>query len=183
MRRFLLLVPLVVVFVVAGVALFRVRPAAVGAPAPGFTLPSLADPDERIALADLRGRPVVLNFWASWCDPCRDEAAELAEVARAHPEVRFLGVNILDGRSDAQAYEREFSIGYPSVQDTRGVVADRYEVTGAPETFFIDADGRLVGRHIGAFTGQLDDLVAQLPTLGPEEILNITGRGETRPVP
>ena len=187
MRRALWLVPVVVVFALGGVALFRARPAAeLGRPAPLFELPDLARPGSRIALAGLRGRPVVLNFWASWCEPCREEAPELARVARRFEEagVRFLGINILDGREEALAYVRRYGIPYPSVRDTRAVVAKRYGVTGAPETVFIDAEGNVVGRYIGAFRrGQLDELVRELIGLGPEETLRITGRGETRPVP
>lgn len=186
MRRALWLLPVVVVFTIGGIALFRARPAAeLRRPAPTFELPDLADPESRIALADFRGRPVVMNFWASWCDPCREEAPELVRAARKYSsQVRFLGVNILDGRDEALDYVDEFEIGFPNVRDARAVIAKRYGVSGAPETVFIDRGGDVVGKYIGAFRrGQLEELVRDLLTLEPNDVLDITGRGETRPVP
>jgi cytochrome c biogenesis protein CcmG, thiol:disulfide interchange protein DsbE len=185
-RRALWLLPVVVLFVVGGVALFRARPeAALGKAAPGFALPDLARPSERIALDRFKGTPVVINFWASWCEPCRDEAPELARTARKLGRtVTFLGVNILDGRDEALAYVKKYKIPYPSVRDARGIIAKRYEVTGAPETVFIDRDGNVVGKYIGAFErGQLERYVRVLSRLRANELLDITGRGETRPVP
>jgi cytochrome c biogenesis protein CcmG/thiol:disulfide interchange protein DsbE len=180
------LLPVVVVLGLGGIALFRARPEAeLRGPAPEFNLPDLARDDARIALKSFRGRPLVVNFWASWCEPCRDEAPEIVRTARTYTKrVGFLGVNILDGREEALAYINEFEIRYPSVRDTRAVVAKRYEVTGAPETVFIDARGNVVGKYIGAFRrGELAKLVRELLELKPGEVLRISGRGETRPVP
>lgn len=185
MRRLLFLLPVAAAFVIVGIGLFTVRPAELGGPAPPLAGPSLAEPDERIRLADLRGTPVVLNFWASWCDPCREEAPAFARVARETAgRVRFLGVNVLDGREAALDYVERFGIPYPSIPDASGSVADDYEVQGVPETVFIDADGALVGKHIGAFTdGGLEELVRELLALEPGEVLEVTGSGESRPVP
>ena len=173
-----------VVFVLAGVGLFRARPDAdLGGPAPLFTLATLGSGDD-LSLVSLRGRPVVLNFWASWCEPCRDEAPSFAEAASEHSDVTFLGVNILDGRSEALAYVDEFAIPYSSVRDTSGRLSRLYGVTGVPETFFIDASGEIVGRYIGAFDGrQLATLVSELAVLEPGQRLEISGRGQSRPVP
>jgi cytochrome c biogenesis protein CcmG/thiol:disulfide interchange protein DsbE len=142
-------------------------------------------PPERLGLADLRGRRAVVNFWASWCDPCREEAPELARVARRYADrIGFLGVNILDGREDALRYTDRYRVPYESVRDTRAVVAKRFGVNGAPETFFLDERGNIVGKHIGAFkAGQLEELIKDLIALGPGEVLDITGRGNTQPVP
>ena len=91
---------------------------------------------------------------------------------------------MLDGKRPAEDFVRRDGIPYPTARDTRGVVAKRYGVTGVPETVFIDADGNLVGRYIGAFTDeQLEDVVRDLIELRPGELLKLTGRGETRPVP
>ena len=185
MRRMLWLVPVVAVFVVGGIGLFRARPEAeIGRPAPGITLPAL-DGDGDISLAGLRGKPVVVNFWASWCDPCEDEAPEFRRAANEFgDDVHFLGVTMLDAVTPAQDFIERYKIPYPSVLDTRGVIAKRYGVTGVPETAFIDADGNLVGRYIGAFTDdQLDDAVEALIDLRPGDALQLTGRGQTRPFP
>jgi len=187
MRRFLWLIPLVVLFAVAGVALFRVRPAAeLGKPPARFSLPSVLDPEEKITLDEIVGsRPVVLNFWATWCEPCKEEAPEFRRTARAYAdEVTFLGINVLDGPGPAGRFMRAEKIPYDSVSDTRGVTAKRYGMTGVPETIFIDSDGLVVGRYIGSFRrGELDALVADLVELRPGELLRITGRGATEPVP
>jgi cytochrome c biogenesis protein CcmG, thiol:disulfide interchange protein DsbE len=106
----------------------------------------------RVALAQLRGTPVVLNFWASWCDPCRAEAPVLQrtwsrERARG---VLFLGLNMQDITDDAHAFTRAASVTYPSLRDRSNGVAHRWGVTGLPETFFVSAQGRVVGHVIGA---------------------------------
>ena len=184
MRRLLWLVPVIAVLALGGLALFRSRPQAeLGGPAPLFELPRL-DADQRLALANLRGKPVVLNFWASWCAPCREEAPELARAARRLSGLAtFVGINILDGREEALSYVTRYEVPYPSVRDARAVVAKRYGVTGAPETVFIDERGDVAGKFIGAFTGQLEPLVRELAALAPGETLQITERGNAQPVP
>lgn len=185
MRRALWLIPAVVIFAIGGIGLFKARPPAeLGKPAPFFSLPSLHDPSRSIAIKSLRGRPLVINFWASWCDPCKQEASVLAAAAKSLGGVRFLGVQILDGRDEGMLYERRYKIPYESVRDARGGVAKTYGVTGVPETVFIDARGVVVGKYIGALDAKtlrtiLDDLAA----LRPGRLLSIVGRGETRPVP
>ena len=107
--------------------------------------------DGRLSLAELRGTPVVLNLWASWCTPCREEAPRLQKGwERWGPRgVAFLGLNIQDLRGDARAFAAKFGITHPSVRDARRGVADSYGATGIPETFFVDARGRVVGHVIG----------------------------------
>ncbi len=116
--------------------------------------------DHRVSLAELRGTPVVLNFWASWCPPCRTEQPVL-ERAWLNQEPRgkalFLGVNMQDLTGDAEAYLREFGVGYPTVRDPSDATSRRYGATGLPETFFIDRGGRVVGHVVGAVSeGQLE---------------------------
>lgn len=182
----LIVVPIALLFLIAGIGLFRSRPPAEpGTPAPNFALLDLETRGREVELAELRGRPVVLNFWASWCDPCREEAPQLAEAARSYAdEVQFLGVNILDGREEALRFVAEEEVPYPSVRDPGGRVSRMYRVTGVPETVFVDPDGRIVGTYVGAFKpGELDGLVRELLALEEGETLDIVGSGDTRPVP
>lgn len=134
------------------------------APAPGFDLPVLtpgsggptrlsrAIADERLALDELRGTPVVVNFWASWCPPCRVEAPRLEREWRAASGrgVAFVGLDTQDLTGDARAFLEEFGITYPNVRDGSDAVARDWGVTGLPETFFVDRQGQVVGRVIGA---------------------------------
>jgi cytochrome c biogenesis protein CcmG/thiol:disulfide interchange protein DsbE len=109
--------------------------------------------DGRLQLQELRGRPVVLNFWASWCIPCRDEAPVLNSSARAHAgEVVFLGINVQDLKSDARAFSREFDTPYVSVRDGENRTYEEYGLTGVPETYYVDAEGRIVAHSPGVIS-------------------------------
>jgi cytochrome c biogenesis protein CcmG, thiol:disulfide interchange protein DsbE len=114
-------------------------------PAPALTLPRL-ERDAPASLSDYRGRVVVLNFWASWCAPCREESPLLQ---RWHERIRsqggtVLGVNVLDVRSDALAFMREYRLAYPMLRDGSGDSGKAFGVVGYPETFVIDRRGRIV---------------------------------------
>lgn len=107
----------------------------------------------RIDLAELRGSPVVVNFWASWCLPCRDEAPILNASSRAHAgKVVFLGVNVQDLREDALAFSREFGTPYVSVRDRGNGTYEDYGLTGVPETYYLDGGGRIVAHSPGAIS-------------------------------
>ena len=122
----------------------------VNRPAPDFSLTTFEG--DTISLADLRGKPVVINFWASWCPPCRIEAALIERTWRAYKDrgVVFLGINIQDRKEDALSYLREFKITYPNGPDPSGEIAIDYGVSGLPVTFFIDRKGEVVRRWVGA---------------------------------
>lgn len=110
---------------------------------------------ETLRLSDYRGTPVVLNFWASWCVPCRDEQPILESSWRRHQgEVIFLGLDYLDQRPNALAYLSEFDVTYPNGPDLGSRVYTTYHVQGVPETFFIDAEGNVQGFHVGPLSAQ-----------------------------
>jgi cytochrome c biogenesis protein CcmG, thiol:disulfide interchange protein DsbE len=132
-----------------------------GDPAPGFTAP-LLDAPGRLALDDFAGTPVVLNFWASWCLPCADEAPMLrAAHERYGDRVAFVGVDIRDARSDAQAFVEKHDLDYPNVRDERLEIYRDYGLTGQPETFVIAGDGTIVAHVPGALPSadRLFDLI------------------------
>jgi cytochrome c biogenesis protein CcmG, thiol:disulfide interchange protein DsbE len=116
--------------------------------APDFTLSRLDRPGE-LQLASLRGKAVVLNFWASWCYPCLKEAPVLEEAWRQHHDrVVFVGVDWNDFSGDAKKFMRENGLTYPVVHDTHDVTAPKYGFKYLPETFFINASGKVVA-HVG----------------------------------
>lgn len=118
--------------------------------APAFSLERL-DGKGEVELASLRGKAVVLNFWASWCAPCREETPLLEDGWKRWQDkgVVFVGVNVKDFRSDARGFLRRYGVSYPNVYDGKGSTIGRYGVTGYPETYFVDARGRVVYRIAG----------------------------------
>jgi cytochrome c biogenesis protein CcmG, thiol:disulfide interchange protein DsbE len=119
--------------------------------APAFTLDRI-DRSGSVSLASLRGKAVVLNFWASWCAPCRDEAHTLqsAWLHYRNRGVVVLGIDQQDLTSDARSFAERHHMTYPLVRDGRGHVVAKYGLTGVPETFFVDRRGRLVDHIAGA---------------------------------
>ena len=106
--------------------------------------------DGRLSLSELRGHPVVLNFWASWCVACKEEAPLLHAAARAHAgNVLFLGLDIQDLSGDARDFARQYRMNYVSVRDGGGGTYSAYGLTGVPETYYIDARGRIVAHSPG----------------------------------
>jgi cytochrome c biogenesis protein CcmG/thiol:disulfide interchange protein DsbE len=150
---------LVALLVVALLTRYTGRPQ-LGDPAPEFAL-TLLDGSE-MSLSDLRGQVVVLNFWASWCFPCRREAPALQQVWESYRNqgVAFLGLSYQDVQSASQAFIEEFGITYPNGMDVRGRISRSYGITGVPETFVIDRDGNLVWFNVGEVSA--DTLIEQL---------------------
>jgi cytochrome c biogenesis protein CcmG, thiol:disulfide interchange protein DsbE len=122
-----------------------------GAPtAPAFTLERL-DGDGELSIESLRGKAVVLNFWASWCAPCKDETPLLQDGWQRWEDkgVVFVGVDVKDFRGDARDFLARYGVTYANVYDGKGSTVGRYGVTGFPETYFIDAAGKVRYRIAG----------------------------------
>ncbi|MDP9467924.1 MAG: TlpA family protein disulfide reductase [Chloroflexota bacterium] len=130
------------------------RPAApslarIGEPAPAFVV---ADLDGNpLRLEDLRGRPVIVNFWASWCGPCVEEFPLLLNASTAHREdgLAVIGIVLRDRSEAARAFMARMGATWPAAMDPGEAVATRYGIIGPPDTFFIDRNGIVVGRQIG----------------------------------
>ncbi len=131
--------------------------------APPLSLPAL-DGGKAISLADFRDRAVVLNFWASWCLPCKEEAPMLQAAWRRHRSkgLVVLGVNAQDFRTDARRFVERYGLTYPVVHDGPGASLGRYGLTGFPETWWVDRRGRLVAYAQGQFSQEeLDRNIAR----------------------
>jgi cytochrome c biogenesis protein CcmG/thiol:disulfide interchange protein DsbE len=142
-------VPLLVVLVAnLGRDPRMVRSPLVGGRAPAFSLPAVGG-GSPVALESLRGHPVVVNFWATWCVPCIAEQQALASAAGAYGDARFVGIVYEDEQPKIEAFLAERPAGYPSLLDPGGRTAIAYGVFGVPETFFIDRGGRIVEKYVG----------------------------------
>lgn len=127
-------------------------PIAIGQKVPEITLTTFDG--EVITSEDLAGKVVVLNFWASWCKPCEQEAAELEQAWQMYKggdQVIFLGVDWTDTEPEARAYLEKFNISYPNGPDLRTRLGDLFRITGVPETYFINPEGELAYVKKGPF--------------------------------
>lgn len=110
--------------------------------APSLPRQTLVPP--RVTIADLRGKPAAINFWASWCDPCRKEAPGLAALARSlRGQARLVGVDWSDSAGGARAFIRRYAWQFPNLRDANGTTGDAYGIRGLPTTFIIDSSGRI----------------------------------------
>lgn len=132
-----------------------------GHPAPGFSLATLEQNSSKslLSLADFKGKPVVINFWASWCAPCKEELPLLEQqwqqAQTRGQDVVFLGIDFQEPMSDAANFLQLYHITYPIGLDTDGSVASKYGINALPQTIFINRQGMVVKRIAGELTAQL----------------------------
>jgi len=134
----------VALLVVAGIAAAELLSGSGGVARAAPRLPRQTLVPPRVTVADLRGKPAAINFWASWCDPCRNEAAGIAALARSfHGRARLVGVDWSDSVTGARAFVRRYGWRFPVLRDANGAAGDAYGIRGLPTTFILDARGRI----------------------------------------
>jgi cytochrome c biogenesis protein CcmG/thiol:disulfide interchange protein DsbE len=147
MLAFVIVLAVMALFAV-GIQIRSAKPVDKGM-APQFTLPLFGG--STFSLAEQHGKVVVVNFWASWCIPCRQEAPILENTWRKYKDrgVVFVGVDYVDTDKEAMAFIQEFNVTYPNGPDIGTETARAYRIQGVPETYFVGKDGQLYGNHIG----------------------------------
>lgn len=168
----LIWVLLVGLLVLVGVILSKRQQGTVqpGDEIPDFALPLFSgyeyEGKSEIHLSDFRGKVVVLNFWASWCKPCEQEAAELQEAWQTYEEsggVVFLGADYVDTEPEARTYLKKYEITFPNGPDMGTKISQIFRIRGVPETYFIDPDGVLYFVKVGPFSSvdEIKSIIAQ----------------------
>lgn len=142
----------------------------VSKPAPPISLPELKS-DQILSLESLRGRVVLLDFWASWCGPCRESLPLYQQLRDEFPRADFevLAVNLDEEKDDALAFLKRFSLQFPLVRDAKGDVATAYALKGMPSSYLIDRSGVLRSRHVGFQTKDIAPLRSSIQALIAEK--------------
>jgi cytochrome c biogenesis protein CcmG/thiol:disulfide interchange protein DsbE len=143
-----------ILFVGLGKDPAEIKSPLIGKLAPAFALKAVGT-GQTIDIAALRGKPVVLNFWATWCVPCYQEHPVLVENAQMIPNVQFIGVVFNDTEDKINAFLRERGSAYPTLLDEQGKTAIEYGVGGVPETYFLNRQGVIVAKFTGPMTTEI----------------------------
>jgi len=154
--------------VAIGLMVKQQPPIAQGKPAPDFTLTTFDG--QTINTADLRGKVLVINFWASWCKPCEQEAADLEAAWRYYEDrgdVVFIGIAWTDTEPNSLRYLTKFDITYPNGPDLGTRISQRYRTTGVPETYIVDQEGILVDKKISPYASLAEIKASIDPLLVP----------------
>jgi len=163
MRNSVLILSILVLLALAGCSKEPAKPAIQGNPAPDFTLNTLNG--EVVKLSDLRGKVVILNFWATWCPPCREEIPSMMRLnaAMAGKPFRMLCVSIDEGGKVAvEEFFRKTGFSLPTLLDADRRIGKLYGITGVPETFVIDGNGVILKKVVGAMEWDHPDAIAFL---------------------
>lgn len=147
-------VPILAVALVAGLIVFEVATAGSGGkPATAPPLPESVLQGPKATLAGLRGKPALVNFWASWCEPCRQEAPELERLDRSlDGKARLIGVDYTDQAGNARDFIRKYGWTFPVLSDPDGIYGARYRFSGLPTTVVLDSRGRIAATLRGPQT-------------------------------
>ena len=162
MNRTVLIVGVIIAAALVGVLFLglgtdpsEIRSPLIGKPAPMFALREVGT-GRTVDVTQLKGKPLVINFWATWCGPCYEEHPVLVANARMlQPNVQFLGVVFQDEESKIQSFLQQRGSSYPTVVDDKGKTAIAYGVGGVPETFFLDANGVIVAKYAGPMSTEI----------------------------
>ncbi len=134
---------------------------AIGKRAPNFSL--TLDDGRSVTLHDLKGRPIMVNFWATWCGPCRIEMPEIVRTAQTTPDLVVLAVNVQEPLDLVQPFAQDFAMELPVVRDETGKVQDLYQIRGMPTTYFIDEKGIVRAVWAGILTpARLTELLDEI---------------------